>query len=326
MTIKARTPKLLITDLDNTLYDWFGYFVPSVYCMIDRASEILRVPRQELIQELRKVHQRHHDVEHPFALLETSTATRLIEETSFSAVADLLDPAFHEFNKARICHLRLYPNVHHTLEDIRRRGVFLVAYSESKKHAIVDRLRRLRLLDLFDRVYCRESSRSLHPNPRRAKEISAGYPRHKLVEQPREARKPAPEVLLSICEREGIDPKDAAYVGDSRVKDILMANRAGVLAVWAKYGDLASRDDYDRLVAISHWTEEDIKRERALQSAESSSPDLILERSFSEIKKLFPRAPWWRRLLPRKSVLGRKPVRETRSTAEVPVTAVGDPG
>jgi HAD superfamily hydrolase (TIGR01509 family) len=54
-----------------------------------------------------------------------------------------------------------------------------------------------------------------------------------LVEHP----KPAPDGLELTCERVGVPPSSAAYVGDSP-NDMLAARRAGVLAVAAGWGEL----------------------------------------------------------------------------------------
>ena len=43
--------KLLITDLDDTLYSWIGFFVPAFYGMLDELSVILNEPQQVLIDE-----------------------------------------------------------------------------------------------------------------------------------------------------------------------------------------------------------------------------------------------------------------------------------
>ena len=56
-----RTKAMLVCDLDNTLYDWVGYFVPSFNAMVNEALPILGCGREQLLDDLREVHQRHHD-------------------------------------------------------------------------------------------------------------------------------------------------------------------------------------------------------------------------------------------------------------------------
>lgn len=93
--------QLLVCDLDNTLYDWVGYFVPSFYAMVDRVVEITGCDREKLLDDFRLVHQRHRDSEEPFALLETETIKSLYPQASRQSLLGTLDPAFHAFNSAR---------------------------------------------------------------------------------------------------------------------------------------------------------------------------------------------------------------------------------
>ncbi len=63
-----------------------------------------------------------------------------------------------------------------------------------------------------------------------------------------------------------------------------MAKTAGVFAIWAKYGAFPKQENYKKLVRISHWTEEDIARERELKErAQEIEADYILGSTFSDI-------------------------------------------
>lgn len=78
-----------------------------------------------------------------------------------------------------------------------------------------------------------------------------------------------------------------AYIGDSLAKDVLMAKRAGCFAIWAKYGTKIAPERYDGLVRISHWTTDDIVREKMHSiEAQDTSPDFICEISLSEILRV----------------------------------------
>ena len=43
--------KLLVTDLDDTLYPWLGFFVPAFYGMVDELSRILKIDENVIIAE-----------------------------------------------------------------------------------------------------------------------------------------------------------------------------------------------------------------------------------------------------------------------------------
>ncbi|MFV8557492.1 HAD family hydrolase [Sulfitobacter sp. SBS6] len=276
--------QLLVCDLDNTLYDWVDYFVPAFYAMVDRATEILGCDKADLLVDLRKVHQKHHDTEHPFALLETEIVSNHFPDFSLEQKAAHLDSAFHSFNSVRKTHLQLYDGVLDTLNALQSENVTLVAHTEGKLYSVLGRLRQLNILDRFNSIYCRERAQGGIKTEAESEEWLKKFPEVNIKELPPEDRKPNAQVLLDICDLEGFSPSDAVYVGDSIGKDIYMAQNAGVFSAWAKYGNNVNSEKYRALVAVSHWTTEDIDRESAVKAAATGTvPDLVLENSFAEI-------------------------------------------
>ena len=47
--------RLLICDLDNTLYDWVSYFVPTFYAMADEVVRITNCDRDRLLDDFRLI-------------------------------------------------------------------------------------------------------------------------------------------------------------------------------------------------------------------------------------------------------------------------------
>ncbi|MGD0865365.1 MAG: HAD hydrolase-like protein [Rhizomicrobium sp.] len=275
--------RLLVCDLDNTLYDWVGYFVPSFYAMVDAAVEITDCDREKLLDDFRYVHQRSHDSEQPFALLETETVKHLFEGMPIDEIRRQLDPAFHAFNSARKRNLALYPGVRETLDALVAAGLVLVAHTESKLYGVVDRLRRLDLHRYFSKIYCRERTIEQTPAELHSSWFS-GFPMNKIIELSHHQSKPNRSVLLEICRNEGISHNEAAYVGDSVARDVLMAKRADVYAIWAKYGAQHNAEIYAALVRVSHWTSDEVEREKELwEEAKKIKPDFIARDSFIEI-------------------------------------------
>lgn len=68
--------KLLITDLDNTLYDWVSFYAQSFTAMLDVLVNILDVPKSELLEEFRQVHIKHGNSEYPFGALEIDSVKK----------------------------------------------------------------------------------------------------------------------------------------------------------------------------------------------------------------------------------------------------------
>jgi HAD superfamily hydrolase (TIGR01549 family) len=276
--------QLLVCDLDNTLYDWVSYFVPSFYAMVDAVVRITGCDREKLLDDFRRVHQQHGDSEQPFALLETDTIKRLFRHAQTTSMIAALDPAFHAFNSARKKHLKLHPNVRETLTVLQNSNVKMIAHTESKLYSVVDRLTRLDLFRYFTKVYCRERSLSSHPKPESGSEWLLRVPMDKIVELSHHQAKPNPTVLLEICTNEGVAPRQASYVGDSIARDILMAKRADVFSIWAAYGAQHDPATYNDLVRISHWTAEELIREHKLkEEAKNIEPDYIACDSFADV-------------------------------------------
>jgi FMN phosphatase YigB (HAD superfamily) len=276
-----KTVDLAVFDLDNTLYDWYASFLPAFYSMVDVATSILACDRDVLLDELRMVHVKHHDVEHPFSLLETETVQALIRRSDVAEVSRMLDPAFHAFNKARKENLLLFPGVRSTLDELRAREISLVAFTDSTYFATLRRIRQLGLVSVFQHVFCRAKSGSMPPFP--TTEANDGL-NAITTELPANEAKPDPRVLLDIARIENTNPKSVAYIGDSISKDVLMAKNAGCFSIWAKYGVRRDPAMYERLVRISHWTDHDIKRERDFAAeAAKIDADFVCEKSISEI-------------------------------------------
>jgi len=276
--------KMLVCDLDNTLYDWVGYFVPSFNAMVEAALPIIGCDREQLLDDLREVHQRHHDSEQPFALIETSIVQRQFAGMSLPEMAKALDPAFHAFNSMRKKTLRLNLGVMEGLSSLHRAGIILVAHTESRLYGAFDRLLRLGILRYFRKVYCRERPVSVHPNEAASAAWLNQVPMDLVRELAHHQVKPDPDVLLEICRTEGVETSDTAYVGDSVARDILMAKRAGVFAIWAEYGAKHDRSLYADLVRVTHWTPDEVAREERLRAeARSVRPDYTASSSFLDV-------------------------------------------
>ncbi len=267
--------ELLVTDLDNTLYDWVGFFAKAFTAMIDVAVGLLEVDREQLLDELKRVHQRHHDSERAWSLAETETVIRRWPRASFEERRKALDPAFHAFNRVRKDRLQLYPGVAETLETVSRLGVPIVGHTEASAINALTRVEKLELSDLLTRLYAADSGQAV------------GDARVRVVPVPRAIHKPDPRILLEVCDEMGVAPERALYVGDSLSRDVGMARQIGMHAAWAAYGTRHDPHDWATLVRITHWTREDVARaQRAQELFGDSEPDVTLER-FDELLERF---------------------------------------
>lgn len=270
---------LLITDLDNTLYDWVTFFARSFRVLVDVLIEDLGVNREELLDEFKTIHQAHGDSEYPFAALELPSVRAKYGDRSAEDLRMAIDHAFHAFNRARKSHLKLYDSVESTLAALNNAGVIIIGHTEAMAVNASFRLKHLKIAHFFRRLYALEG-RNFARRPDEL--LNVDFIR--LV--PREDRKPNPRLVHDICELERVRLEQTWYVGDSLTRDVAMAKAAGVRAVWAKYGTHYDRDLWNNLVRITHWTEEDVAREAELRKAfDSVQPDFTIN-SFAEILPL----------------------------------------
>jgi phosphoglycolate phosphatase len=283
--------KILITDLDNTLWDWFDAWYQSFSAMLARLTEISGVPQEVLEGQIRAIHQERGTTEYSWLIGEVPA---LIDAAAPADPAVVYDDAVHVLNSRRRAATQLYPGVRETLIKLKRLDVRIVAYTESVAYWSEWRIRYTRLDGIIDALYSAPDHdlpagrdigdlRMLPPT-----EYGLRRTRHNHI--PRGVLKPNALVLRSILDEQGFRPEEAVYIGDSPMKDIVMAQQAGVLDVYAKYGESQSRAGYDLLRRVSHWSDDDVAQEREIaQSGEIVVPTVTSNRSFDEVLALFDR-------------------------------------
>jgi phosphoglycolate phosphatase-like HAD superfamily hydrolase len=277
---------VLITDLDNTLFDWFDVWCATFKPLLEKTSQIAGISKDKLISEIRPIHQKHGTAEYAFVLEELPS---LIEKYGTrERISIELDEAIHAARSNRIKHLRLYKGVYDTLAELRTKRVKVIAYTESKEWYTKYRLKRLGLDFFIDSVYSPgdHSALPIHDNQR----TKIHFDNTKFSHTPEGELKPNPQILLDIIKANGVDKRDCVYIGDSEIKDIDMAYEAGVTSVYAKYGNSHFEerpDDYNLLREVTHWTDADVKRERDVKnSAMHHKADYEID-NFSELLDLF---------------------------------------
>lgn len=275
---------LVITDLDNTLYDWVTSFVPAFYAMIDAACELLSVPREQLLDEMQLVHRRYGNSEQPFALLETQSVVSRFPNLDGDGRRKALDPVFHVFNKSRKSSLQLYGGVRETLQAIRQSGVVTVAHTDAHVGNSLFRLKKLQLTGLVAGLYApqKQPSRPLGFLANGSASIDNYV--HIL---PPEDRKPNPKVLLDICAEYHVNTNRTLYIGDSLLRDVYMANQAMVHSAWARYGTNYSQALWSKLVRVTHWTSKDVAAEAHLREAAGDVHAEVELNCFSDILTYF---------------------------------------
>ena len=277
--------RLLITDLDNTLYDWVGFFAPAFRAMVDELALVLGVEDDRLLEEFKSVHQRLGSLEQPFAIFEIESVKRRYPGASPAELAKALDRPLHRFNSIRKQHLRLYPGVARSLWRLSEAGVRLVGHTEASAANAYYRLSRLGIAEHFAHLYTQSAPEVAHPDP--VRQLALAPPAGLVVALDKSQAKPNPRLLEAICGSEDVAVEDAVFVGDSLAKDVAMAKAARVRAVWARYGTDVDPSLWEILVRVTHWTDADVAREAsARRDAVGITPDDTIDR-FDDILEVF---------------------------------------
>ncbi|MCX5236170.1 HAD family hydrolase [Streptomyces prunicolor] len=279
---------LLVTDLDDTLWDWFAAWHASFSAMLKKLSELSGVPQRQLEQEIQAVHRRRGTSEYSYLLNELPS---LLEKNPTSKPSEVYDEALHVQNKNRVQNTKLYEGVKETLQELQRRKVPVAAYTESISYWSEWRIRRTGLDGLIKVMY--SSPDHDFPNGISAQQLRtqppSAYGLHKTVHKqvPPGVLKPNADVLRSILSDFAVRPQEAVYVGDSLMKDIVMAQDLGVHDVHAQYGVSHDKDGYNLLRRVSHWTSQDIEREKELSTRPTVTPSHVLPEGFAQILTMF---------------------------------------
>ena len=265
--------KVLLLDLDNTLYDWVAFFAPALRGMCRILSEATGLSSESLFHEFKMVFARHGTVEYSFALQELPSVVAMHPGESSARIVERYRGAIEVFQHRRRTYLRPYPGVRSGIELLHEGGYEVFGVTDSRRFQAENRLRQLRLDRLLDGLCCVAD----HEVPdaetvaaiRRKDEAHYRSALRHVITLPDGLRKPAPGVLDFVLSALGAEYGACVYVGDSLAKDISMAQRAGVYDCWAEYGVRVSSLDFATLVRVTDWPK------AAVRSALNPSPQRL---------------------------------------------------
>jgi phosphoglycolate phosphatase-like HAD superfamily hydrolase len=140
------TVSVVITDLDNTLFDWVDIWHRSFKAMLDQLVKESEIPQDTLLSEFKKIHEKHRTSEYAFSIEELPS---LREKYPKEDLVKKFDSAIRAFRVARKDALRLYPTVMETLQELKDKGCLLVGYTESMSYYTDYRLEILNLIELW---------------------------------------------------------------------------------------------------------------------------------------------------------------------------------
>ncbi len=286
----ACTPRprisLVITDLDNTLWDWVAVWHAGFAPMLERIVEISGLPRDLLERDIQSVFRRHGTSEYS-GLIEEIDCLR--EKHPSGALVQIYHDAIMAYREGRAEALRLYPGVLPALQKLANLGCPVVAYTESMGFYTTMRIKKLGLDGLIRAVYSPADHGRPAGNQRTHEDdwYELGSTVHRTTASGE--LKPNPHILRSIIETEGqgTPPCEALYIGDSPHKDVRMAQTVGAVDVLAQYGQAHDTAAYELLRRVTHWTDEDVRREREILASGDVQATYVLDSGFDQLLERF---------------------------------------
>jgi FMN phosphatase YigB (HAD superfamily) len=280
---------VLLVDIDNTLYDWPGFYAPALRAMVHALARELNLADEQIYEELKLVFGQHASLEYAFVVQELPAVQALPPDE----ISRMIKVARGAFNRVRSKRLQPYEGVKETLLWLRQQEVPVVAITNSPLWRAQDRLWQLKLDGLLSGIVAWEgfeppaddSSTSGFVRQGRENQRSR-IPANARWSLPEDACKPSEKHYLVALENLHCLPEDAWAIGDSLAKDLEPAHRVGINTIWARYGSGfdPQHEDSATLLRVTHW---DASRIATTYHKDDFQPDRVVER-FSEIRDILP--------------------------------------
>ena len=275
----------LFTDLDGTLYNWVDFFAPSFRAMVHVLARETSLDEDRIMESFRRVYVTHGTLEYSYSVQELDIWKDL-NWPADRVMKDAVRKARGAFRRVRDKHLQLFPHVKETLSWAREEKILVFAYTNAPRYHAHKRLRKLHLDRMVDcLVFFRDIGVPVHaPEDVLAKKeeppSDIKCEEHFTLAE----RKPDPTPIHRLLVKYELDPKATFMVGDSLEHDVLLAQTAGIVDVWASYGNLAAKkENLVTIQRISTLTEEEGERNRALRI--HVKPTHTID-DFSELKSI----------------------------------------
>lgn len=235
---RGRARELLITDVDNTLYDFGAYFEAGLRGLVPVAATALGRSESYVLEALKKVFTLRKSIEYPFPLADFPEVRNMAPDER-REVLQISSAAFWAEASAA---LTPYPGVLAALRHLRNDGVEVVAFTDAPFHEAARRLRALaldRYLSGF--VATQWFRRPQHGTPVLRITDIPGFVRVRrslsvVRRLEHTERKPNPQTYAEIMRAFELTPENVTVIGDSPSRDLAPAAGLGMQAIWARYG------------------------------------------------------------------------------------------
>lgn len=247
--------KILILDLDNTIYSWMDAYAPSFIAQIKYLRENTQIAENEIKASFKRVFLKYNSVEVPNAIFELDIwNTYGIDQQKVHKIQLNAQEIFLNEWKRNI---KLYPHVKSTIMWAKNNSMLIIGFSDAFSFWIDYRLKSLSLINYFDMVFAMDDNVIMNSDiVRRTKKNK------RIISVSPECMKPNTTIIELLISKYNIKRCNIFMVGDSLEKDIVTAKVAGINDIWAKYGTMYKRENGKLLKSITPWDKNKQKKEK----------------------------------------------------------------
>jgi FMN phosphatase YigB (HAD superfamily) len=273
--------RLILTDLDNTIYNWVDYFAPCFRAMVHVLARETKESEEDLIASFCQVYEHHGSVEYAFSVQELP----IFRDKTDGEISELVRISRGAFKRVRDKRLAPYPTVSKTLRWLRSQGDHIVAITNAPVAYAYKRLTKLRILNLFDGI-----------GGKMDYEIPPGKVTQDILGQSKKVFFD-PTILTWVFEKDELKPSHKGYlrviedlkvpfnqvwvIGDNTQRDLAPAIRLGAKGIWAKYGEVVDQKNLQTILQLTSWRKDKILSEPIDES-------FIEISDFSELTEILP--------------------------------------
>ncbi len=198
------TIKAIIFDLDNTLLDFISMKrEASAAAAVEMVRAGLRMDEEEAGKKLFAAYWKYG--------IDSNTAfTQFLLENTGKVDRRVLGRGISAYGRAKMELLKPYENARITLRLLKKKGITLGIVTDAPREKAIERLHMAGLQGIFDFLVAFDDTKQAKPG---------GLPFRRAIE-------------LAGCKAD-----EMMMVGDSMPRDIVGAQKAGMLAIYAKYGE-----------------------------------------------------------------------------------------
>lgn len=292
-----RPNKLIVLDIDNTVFNWVEYYVACMCAMMDKVSLLTGLDRKILFEESRPVFEREGSIEYPFLIQQLPSVINYYQHDVARLLAEAVEEGRKAFNTTAETTLKPYDDVIQTLEAVKAQypDMPIIALTDAPRYVAMWKLNKLGLLRFFSAVYgLPDPSIPIDEKTQEVKVDKEILLKHLQKSKfgfeglirilPDDYEKPGTKGLKTVLMDFEMESHlgDVLWVGDNLRKDVGLGKRLGVHTGWARYGTEIRPESKDLLLQFSPMG--NVAKNVALdpKNSESPQPDFELN-SFTDI-------------------------------------------